>query len=352
MRNDTISETKDRYWLNRLGGDFVITEDSGVSPYAKRDFISLTHYKGEELARLLTFAEKLKSKEDRRQYLAGKTVGLMFGVASTRTRISFNVGIKQMGGHSDYYNTNDLQLVYHESLKDTIRVMSRYIDGLMVRLYDMKNYGKGHEAMELLAQEGSIPIINGLDDKEHPCQVMGDILTIKEKFGPDYKKKRLVFTWGFAKRQKSPGVPHSMMVASALLGMNACFVHPRDFDLDEEYVDFARKSIAQSGGTLEFSNDLREASEGADIIYVKSWKSLRLSSEEDEKARNRIRPDWCVSEEHFKRANPGAVFMNCLPLIRGEQATAEVVDGPHSILYDEAENRLHIQKAVMAALIR
>ena len=352
MRNDSILEIKDQYWLNRLSGNFSTYEDSGASLYEKRDFIGLTHYKGEELAGLLSFAENLKNGKDGHQHLAGKTVGLMFGVASTRTRISFDVGINQLGGHSDYYNTKDLQLIYHESMKDTIRVMSRYIDGLMVRLYDMKHYGKGHETMELLAKEGSIPIINGLDDKEHPCQVMGDIFTIKEKFGPGYKKKRVVFTWGFAQRQKSPGVPHSMMVASSLLGMNTCFVYPRGFELDEEYVDFARKAIRQSGGTLEFSNDLREASEGADVIYVKSWKSLRLSSEEDEKTRNRVRPHWCVSADHFERANPGAIFMNCLPLIRGEQATAEVVDGPQAVLYDEAENRLHIQKAIMAALVR
>lgn len=352
MKNDSIVETKDKYWLNRLTGNFVPHEENGASQHKKRDFVGLTQYSGEELEGLFTFAGKMKSGEDSRQYLTGKTVGLMFGVASTRTRISFNVGIKELGGHSDYYNTNDLQLINHESLMDTIRVMSRYIDGLMVRKYDMNNYGQGHEAMELLAKEGSIPIINGLDDKEHPCQVMADILTIKEKFGEDYKKKRVVFTWGYAKRQKSPGVPHSMMAAASLLGMNICFAHPRGFELDDQFVDFGRKAVKQSGGTLDFCNDLREASEGADVIYVKSWKSLQLSSEEDAKVRNEIRPDWFVSEEHFKRANPGAVFMNCLPIIRGEQATAEVIDGPHSIIYDEAENRLHIQKAIMAALIR
>lgn len=354
MRNDTFLEQKNEYWLNRCSGNFAIDEenDNGASRYEKRDFISLTHYRAAELEGLLNFAEKMKKGQDTQLYLKNKTVGLMFGVASTRTRISFDVGIKQLGGHSDYYNTKDLQLIYHESMVDTIRVMSRYIEGLMVRIYDMNHYGKGHEAMRLLAKEGTIPIINGLDDKEHPCQVIADILTIKEKFGEDYKKKKVVFTWGFAKRQKSPGVPHSMMIAASLLGMNTCFAYPKGFELDAQYVEFAQKAVKQSGGTLEFSNHLKEASEGADVIYVKSWKSLNMPGEEDEKTRNQVRSDWCVTGDHFKRANPGAVFMNCLPIIRGEQAAAEVIDGPHSIIYDEAENRLHIQKAIMAALIR
>jgi len=349
MRDRRFLEEKREYWLNRLSGNFA-TNDS--PRYEKRDFISLTHYCAEELEGLLKFAEKLKSGKDTRKYLADKAVGLLFGVASTRTRISFNVGVKQLGGYSDYYNARDLQLIYHESLIDTIEVMNRYIDALVVRLYDMNNYGKGHESMNLLAERGRIPIINGLDDIEHPCQVMGDILTIKEKFGEEYKKKKLVFTWGYAKRQKSPGVPHSMMAAASILGMNVLFAYPEGFELDQEYVDFAQKAVRESGGQLEFSNNLMEASEEADVIYVKSWKSLNMSSEADEKTRNRVKKDWCVTGEHFKRANPDAVFMNCLPIIRGEQASAEVIDGPHSILYDEAENRLHIQKAIMAALIR
>jgi ornithine carbamoyltransferase len=348
---ESYNENERVYWLKRFSGNFQMAE---TSPYKKRDFISLMNYTPAELEALLEFTERIKSGKDTRQYLDKKTVGLMFGVASTRTRISFQVGARQLGGHADFYNTNDLQLVYHESLIDTVRVMERYIDGLVVRMYDMKHYGKGREALDLLAEYGTIPVINALDDKDHPCQVMGDILTLKEKFGEDYKKKKVVFTWGYSWRQKSPGVPHSMMTAAALLGMNIVFAYPRGFDLDEEHVSFAKEAVKQSGGTLEFSNDLREACEDADVIYVKSWKSLNMSSEEDQKFREqpRVRRDWCVSDDHFKLAKPGALFMNCLPIIRGEQATAEVIDGKHSVIYDEAENRLHIQKAIMAGLIR
>jgi ornithine carbamoyltransferase len=206
-------------------------------------------------------------------------------------------------------------------------------------------------SLNLMAQHADIPIINALDDKGHPCQVMGDILTLKEKFGEDYKNKKIVFTWGYAVRQKSPGVPQSMLIASSILGMNVTFAYPKGFELDQEYVDFAKESAKQSGATIEFCNDLMEASENADVIYVKSWKSLNMPGEEDRKVRNEIRKDWCVSNLHFERANPGAYFMNCLPIIRGEQATAEVIDGKNSIIYDEAENRLHIQKAIMAECI-
>ncbi len=316
------------------------------------DFISLMDFSSEELEDILALAEDIKSgKKNISDRLVGKYLGLLFSVASTRTRISFQVGVNQMGGHAEHLNANDLQLVNHESLSDTAAVMGRYLDGLIIRMYDMTQYGKGREALRLIAEHAGVPVINALDDKDHPCQVMGDILTMKEKLGDDYKKKRLVFTWGYSWRQKSPGVPHSMLIASSLLGMNVVFAYPKGFDLDEEYVAFAKNAVQKSGGTLEFSNDLQEASEGADVIYVKSWKAQYLSGEEDTRIRQQVRNDWCVSGRHFEVANPGALFMNCLPIIRGEQATADVIDGEHSVLYDEAENRLHIQKAIMAAVL-
>lgn len=316
-----------------------------------RDFISLMNYNQEELESLLSFALDIKSGQDTHRYLADKNIGLLFSVASTRTRISFQVGVNELGGHAEFYNYNDLQLVNHESLIDTAAVMNRYLDGLVIRMYDMEQYGKGREALDLIARHADIPVINALDDKDHPCQVMGDILTLKEKYGDDYKNKKVVFTWGYSWRQKSPGVPHSMMIAASLLGMNITFAYPEGFDLDRDYVDFARRAAARFGGKLEFSNNLTEAVEDADVIYVKSWKALYLPGEEDSRIRSEVRDQWCVSDRHLKRANPGVYFMNCLPIIRGEQATSEVVDGTHSIIYDEAENRLHIQKAIMGALI-
>ncbi|MCU0289661.1 MAG: ornithine carbamoyltransferase [Acidobacteria bacterium] len=318
-----------------------------------RDFITLMNYGKEELEGILKLAEDIKSGLNREKYLEGKNIGLMFSVASTRTRISFQVAARHLGGYAEFYNTNDLQLVNRESLVDTAEVMNRYLDGLVIRMYDMTQYGKGREALDLFAQHCGIPVINALDDKDHPCQIMGDILTMKEKFGENYKRKKLLVTWGYSKRQKSPGVPQSFLAAASILGMDLRIAYPKGFDLDPEYVEFAEKTNKISGGKLEFSHDLMEASENTDAIYVKNWKSFSLSIEDDRAAREKedIKKDWCVSAEHFKRANPGAVYMDCLPLIRGEQVTAEVADGPQSIIYDEAENRLHIQKAILAALI-
>jgi ornithine carbamoyltransferase len=219
-------------------------------------------------------------------------------------------------------------------------------------MYNMKEYGWGRSSIETLAENASIPVINALDDKDHPCQVLADLLTMKEKFGPSYKKKKMVFCWGYTARQKSLGVPHSMMTAGSQLGLQMVFAYPKGFDLDEEYIRFSKEAAMRSGATLEFSNDLFEATEGADVVYVKSWKAINMSSEEDMAARQKVQQDWCISNKHFERANPGAIYMDCLPVIRGEQTLAEVVDGPRSVIYDEAENRLHAQKAILYSLFQ
>ena len=185
-----------------------------------------------------------------------------------------------------------------------------------------------------------MPVINALDDKDHPCQVLGDLLTLREKYGEQYKRKKLVMTWGYAKRQKSPGVLHSMLVAASLLGMDVRFAHPEGFELDEEYLAFARDAARQSGATLEFCNDLHEAAEGADAIYVKSYISLTMTKEEDARVREEIKDAWCLSEAHYTRANPGAIFMDCMPLIRGEQVTPENRRRSPLICDDQAKNRL------------
>ena len=317
----------------------------------KRNFIDLRDFSRAELEGLIDQGFRIKSGDDRQQYLRGKFLGLLFSVASTRTRISFQTGAYHLGGHAEHYNAADLQMSNHETLMDTAAVMGRFLDAIIVRMYDMNFYGRGRESLETIARYASVPVINALDDKDHPCQVMADILTLKEKFGRDFRKKKVVMSWGYSKRQKSLGVLHSMMSAGALLGMNLTFAYPEGYDLDPDYVAFARKTLEESGGTLEFSNDLNTASEGADVIYVKNWKSLKMTREEEEQYKERIKNDWCVSSAHYERANPGALYMDCMPFIRGEQVTAEVADGPRSIIYDQAENRLHMQKAIMAALI-
>lgn len=316
-----------------------------------RDLINLMDFDKSGLEDILSLAQQMKGGNDKTKYLQDKQIGMLFGVASTRTRISFQVATSQLGGHAEHYNAADLQLSNRESLGDTAAVMSRYLDAIIVRMYDMNAYGQGRDALNTIAQHADIPVISALDDKDHPCQVMADLLTLKERYGENYKKKTVVMTWGYSKRQKSLGVLHSMMSAGSILGMNLRFAYPRGFDLDEEYVSFARNAAKHSGATIEFTNDLREASEGADVIYAKNWKSLQMSKEEEEVFKDEIKDDWCVTSEHYQRANPGAYYMDCMPFIRGEQVTSEVADGQQSIIYDQAENRLHSQKAILASIV-
>ncbi|MBD0256661.1 MAG: ornithine carbamoyltransferase [Cytophagales bacterium] len=329
----------------------MIDQRLAVNKLSKRDFIDLMHFTKEELEHILRLGKQIKHSVNPAPSLLHKNIGLLFSVPSTRTRVSFQVGARQLGGHAEYLNAKDLQLTNHESFVDTARVLSRYLDAIVLRMYDMDAYGKGRGILNTIAENASIPVINALDDKGHPCQVMADIMTLKEQFGEAYKSKKVVMTWGYSSRFKSPGVLHSMLAAGSLLGMNVTYAYPPGYELDEEYVNFARQAAAASGGTVQFSNRLEEAAQGADVIYVKSWQSLSMSKEMDAKVRNEIRPDWCLAEKHFEAAHPDAIYMDCLPQIRGEGVTAQVMDGKRSVIYDQAENRLHIQKAIMTDLI-
>jgi ornithine carbamoyltransferase len=323
-----------------------------LSGLQDRDFINLMDFTAAELEALLDRALLMKQAGGRRDLLAGRFIGLLFTLPSTRTRISFQAAAHQLGAHAEHCGGADLQIVNQESLVDTAAVMSRYFHALVVRMYDMDAYGEGRRNLLRMAEKAAVPLVNALDDKDHPCQVMSDLLTLRENFGPDYKRRKLLMTWGYSKRLKSPGVLHSMLTAGSLLGIDVRFAHPKGYELDEEYVDFARRAARASGARIEFCNDLREACEGVDAVYVKNWKSLSMPRAQDEQLRASIRDDWCVGVEHMRLANPGAVYMDCMPFIRGEQVTAEVADGEQSIIYGQAENRLHFQKALLASLLR
>ena len=329
-------------------------EDIVAEPVAslkQRDFINFMDLSAAEVEGLIRLALSMKRGQNTQRYLQDKNLGLLFGSASTRTRISFQVAARQLGGYAEHYDSAQLQLKNNESVKDTASVISRFLDAVIIRMYDMNNYGSGRAFLQEMAEYANIPIINALDDKDHPCQVLADLVTLNELYGQNYKKKTFVMAWGYSKRQKSPGVPHSMLAAAAILGMNVRYAYPRGFTLDEEYVAFAEGLMKQTGGTLQHTHDLREASEGADVIYLKNWKSLSMSTEEDARQRELVKDDWCLGSEHMALANPGAYYMDCMPFIRGEQVTAEVADGPQSIIYDQAENRLHAQKAILASLL-
>lgn len=318
---------------------------------SKKNFISFKDFNEHRINDLIDLAFSMKKGSDKHLYLENKNLGMLFTVPSTRTRISFQVACNKLGGNVNFYNAGDLQIKNGESLSDTATIMGKYLDGLIVRMYDMNFYGQGRETLNLIAESSKIPLINALDDKDHPCQVLADILTLREKFGASYKEKKIVFSWGYSERRKSLGVPHSLLSAAALLGMNVTFAYPKGYDLDNEYVTFAEENIKTTGGKIEFTNHLDDAAKDADCIYVKNWKSLTMDTKEEDEYKNTLKSKWCLREDNFKEANKGAYYMDCMPLIRGEHVSAEVCDGPRSIMFEQAENRLYAQMAVLARIM-
>jgi ornithine carbamoyltransferase len=328
-----------------------------------RDFISVMDFGKEELETILEVAKWLKMRnaigESQDHILKGKVLGMLFASPSTRTRLSFSTGIFQLGGQAQVYSPEELQLAHKESWKDTAEMISRFLNGFAIRLYNLKTqmgaseyeYGDARKVLRGIAEYSSIPVINMLDDKEHPCQIMGDILTMIEKFGglEGTKKKKIVMSWAYDERAKSAGVPQTMIAAGGILGLNIILAYPNEpglYDVDPEYIEFAKNAAAASGGSLTIENDIWKASKDADVIYAKSWAR---NPDKHESVRDKYKDDWCISHEHFKVADKGAVYMHCLPARRQFEVTDLLIDDPKiSIVNDEAENRLHVQKAIMA----
>ena len=323
-----------------------------------RDFISLRDFSKEEIETILEVALDLKAKVARGEphpLLAGKSLGMLFADDSLRTRISFETGMFQLGGHAQYYTPDKLHLVHsQETWVDTAEVMSRYLDGLMVRLSrippdikDLSNYGGAHAVVKLIADNAACPVINGYTDVEHPCQIMADILTMVEKFGTDYRQKKVAHVWVYSKGRWTPAGTNSLAIAAATLGMRITFAHPEGFHFDPEYEKESIRLAEQSGGSFEVVDNIHDAVKDADVIYIEPQSAIGKTLEESEKGRAELK-DWIVRKEHFDIAAPGAVFMHAMPIRRGEEVTSEVADGPMSIIYDQAENRLHAQKAIMS----
>ncbi|GAA2433157.1 ornithine carbamoyltransferase [Streptomyces mauvecolor] len=316
-----------------------------------RHILGMTDFSADELHTLLDLAARMKRGEDTHPYLTGTDLGLLFHVPSTRTRVSFQVAAAQLGGRSYTYGPEELRLANNETVEDTAGVLSRYLSALVVRWYDMADYGAGHRRLHTMAEHSSVPVINALDDEEHPCQVLADLLTLRERFGDGLPQRRIVYTWAYSSRQKTPGVLHSSLLAGALLGHHVTFAHPPGFDLDERYVKEAHALAASSGARLDFCQDIEEAVRGADAVYVQSWKSLQLTGQHEWQARTRLADRWRVTEPLMALAAPGAPFLDCMPSNRGEEMDAEVKDGPRSLIFDQAENRLHAQKALLAMVL-
>lgn len=303
-----------------------------------KDLLSLGPVPSEYVHRLLALAAELKQLRQQRKVharLAGRTLGLLFQKASTRTRVSFEVGMNQLGGQALFLPINDIQLSRGESVPDTARVLSRYLDGIVVRTFDQA-------IVEEWARESTIPIINGLTDLHHPCQALSDLLTIQEK-KKTLKGLRLAYVGD------GNNMANSLIEASAKVGMHISLGCPRGYQPDPAVVERARQDAARTGSRIELSEDPEVAVKDADAVYTDVW--ISMGQEREQARRLKAFSAYQVNERLMKRAKANAIVLHCLPAHRGEEITAGVLDGPQSVVFDQAENRLHIQKAILVELL-
>jgi ornithine carbamoyltransferase len=299
-----------------------------------RDFTRVADWSGDELLSVLDLADDLKERQRRREehrLLEGRTLGMIFQKPSTRTRVSFEVGIAQLGGTALHLAASDLQLGRGETLRDTATVLSRYLDALMIRTFAQAD-------VEELARHASIPVINGLTDSAHPCQALADVMTIRERFGR-LEGVRLVYLGD------GNNVCASLMVAAAKLGIEFVAATPEGYGPDARAVEIAR----EAGGSVELVREPREAAEGADALYTDVWTSMGQEAERERRLGDLA--DYGIDDGMLKLAGGNAIVLHCLPAHYGEEITEQVLYGPHSAVWDEAENRLHAQKALMALII-
>lgn len=303
-----------------------------------RDMIELDEYSTEEIQFLLDSAIEIKRKQKNGevyQPLKGKTIGLIFEKSSTRTRVSFEAGMFQLGGHALFLSKNDIQLGRGEPISDTAQVMSRYLDGLMIRTF-------GHDNVVNLAKYASIPVINGLSDMAHPCQVLADLQTVLEHKGK-LKGLKMAFIGD------GNNMAHSLLIGGAKMGMHVAVASPKGYEADASIVKLSEEIAAQTGGKITITQDPIEAAKDADVIYTDVWASMGF--EEEQAQREAAFADYQVNEELVKAAKPDYLFLHCLPAHRGEEVSEGVIDGANSVIFDQAENRLHAQKALMVALM-
>lgn len=303
-----------------------------------KHFISIHDITTEEFHGLLDLAGKLKKEQKAgipHPILAGKSLGMIFTKSSTRTRISFEVGMFQLGGHPLFLNANDMQLGRGESIYDTANVMSRFVDGIMIRTYD-------HQDVLDLAKYGSVPVINALTDYLHPCQAMADLMTV-------YEHKGRLEGLKLAYVGDGNNVAHSLLYACAKAGMDMSVATPKGYECAAEVVENATADGKKTGSTILTTYDPQEAMQNADVVCTDTWTSMGQEAEKAERVK--IFQDYQVNGALFAKAKEDAIFIHCLPAYRGYEVTEEVIDGPRSVIFDEAENRLHAQKAILATLM-
>jgi ornithine carbamoyltransferase len=309
------------------------------TPRVAKDLLDVAAVPRALVERLLILAAALKDKQRRgipHDLLKGKTLGLLFQKPSTRTRVSFEAGMHQLGGHALVLPMADIQLSRGESVADTARVLSRYLDGIVIRTYD-------HATVEEWAREATMPVINGLTDLSHPCQALSDLLTITEKKGR-LKGIKIAYVGD------GNNVANSLIEAAAKMGMTIALGCPSGYQPDQHVVDLARVEAAKTGALVELSEDPFVAVKEADVVYADVW--ISMGREREQARRLRVLAPYQVNSRLVGKAKPDAIVMHCLPAHRGEEITAEVLDGRQSVIIDQAENRLHMQKAILTTLLR
>ncbi len=295
-----------------------------------RDFLQIPDFTKPELEALFTLAERMRHGAYRKQPLGGKSLAMIFMKASTRTRVSFEVGTYQLGGHALFLSPRDVQLGRGEPIADTARVLSRYVDGIMIRTF-------AHQDAEQLAEYADVPVINGLTDLVHPCQVLADILTVRQSLGGIEGKKVAWIGDG-------NNMANSWINAASVFGFDLDLACPEGYEPADKLLDRAQKSAR-----VRVVRDPMDAADGADVVNTDVWASM--GQEQEQKERERAFAGYTVDARLMKRASRGAIFLHCLPAHRGEEVSTEVIDGPQSRVWDEAENRLHVQKAILAVLM-
>jgi ornithine carbamoyltransferase len=303
-----------------------------------KDFIEVDDYTAAEVLELFQLAADIKQNPKKYSTaLAGQTLAMIFEKSSTRTRVSFEVGMYQLGGHALFLSARDIQLGRGEPITDTAKVLSRYVDGIMARTF-------AHKTVTDLAENATVPVINGLTDLFHPCQSMTDYFTAYEKFGGELKGRKLAYVGD------GNNMAHSLLFAAPKVGMDIAIATPAAYACNPDVVAQAQRAADEAGTKIVLTTSIDDAVRDADIVETDVWASM--GQEDEAEQRHRDFAGWIVDQRLMSLAKKEAIFLHCLPAHRGEEVAADVIDGKQSVIYDEAENRLHVQKAIMVTLMK
>jgi N-acetylornithine carbamoyltransferase len=319
-----------------------------------RDLIGDLDFSKEEVETVLEVAFDLKRKRalgEPHRYLRDKVLAMLFFFSSTRTRGSFEAGMAQLGGHAAFIESKTTQIAHGDTEREIGDIFGRYFDGIAIRHVE---WGVGNRYLNFVAQASRAPVLNMQCEIYHPFQILADLMTVIEKKGPDLRGRKMAVSWAYAASYQKPmSVPQSLVLQMPRFGLDLVLAHPPEFKLMPEVMEQARQQARKHGTGFEVVEDMGEGFRGADIVYAKSWGAMLTTSDEAEGARIIDRyKDWITDERKLALAKPDAIYMHPLPADRDVEVSSAVLDGPHSVVFDEAENRLHAQKAVMALTMR